>query len=362
MNGAPAPDKWAFGETYVHTSTLEKYLAVKFDAAGGWAQHFDERVKPARATFNTLRTAGLVGGHNNIKVSAEIVALHVWPNLDSGRVATTVYSEAKDSVAIRLMLDTFQHEIACAILNIARSASSDAVLAELGWLSDILRSDIRILCLYSSMLANELGLRDPTLLPPFMTHVHRLIRVFRLDTGQLGTPHWKELVKQAAYQWAASDLKVRIDTMQGVAMSFPARINMKPMPYLCIPPFTGRQIVTQVRLNCLPIGKQSSDRRDAHRCPCCLLQLSESREHLMFQCSTLQLHRQKYSHGLPTLADITLTPLQKLHAFLQLTSDPLGHNTAHILTQWGAYLHDLWRHRNTGRHFAATMAEGTLPY
>ena len=51
------------------------------------------------------------------------------------------------------MLDMFQPEIACALLNIARLASSNAGLAELGWLSDILRSDIRILCLYSSMLA-----------------------------------------------------------------------------------------------------------------------------------------------------------------------------------------------------------------
>ena len=61
LNGAYAPEKWKFGDTFVYTSTTEKYLAVKFNADGGWIQHFDSKIQAARGIFNTLRAAGLVG-------------------------------------------------------------------------------------------------------------------------------------------------------------------------------------------------------------------------------------------------------------------------------------------------------------
>lgn len=373
LNGATAPEKWRYQNTYVHTSTLEKYLAVKFTTDGAWKPHFDSRMKAANDAFHGLKSAGLVGGHNTIKLSAEVVTLHIWPILDSGRVATTIFMENSEAKSLRYALDSLQHKLACLILNVARTTSSDAVLAELGWISDILRNDARLLCTYSAMIGapagslpqrvmarlRVIGRANVHLLPPFMQHAHELIQVYRLDESELGTQRWKTAVKRATRVFAAADLKSRLDLSPALAPSFPAVLDMNPMPYLCVTAFQGRQLLTQTRLNCLPIGKRSKRSTDTITCPTCLLH-AETRTHWMFECHPLEQYRLRHAQALPFLTDMKLSSDHKLSEFLRISTLPTSEHNIRQIRALGALLTDLWRGR-TKEHFALSSADGMLP-
>ena len=64
---------WFMGDMVVHTATSDKYLAFRFADTGLPVLHFDERLKNARTRFRTLKSAGLIGGHNPAIASSRLV-------------------------------------------------------------------------------------------------------------------------------------------------------------------------------------------------------------------------------------------------------------------------------------------------
>ena len=106
--------------------------------------HFDERIANARKRFKSLKSAGLIGGHNPASASIRLVEAEIWPLLDSGREAADLFLRDAVRNDIRRRLSVLQLEFSKDILGTSVQAVSAGVLGELGEIPEGIRNDGRM--------------------------------------------------------------------------------------------------------------------------------------------------------------------------------------------------------------------------
>jgi hypothetical protein len=121
----------------------------------------------------------------------------VWPSLDLG-ITSVPYAEAS-YLAARTLRDKFQINLAKKILNVPRFTSSDGVLGELGWSTNIERNDLQLLLFLSRALhapsnnvnnrlmfalASAAGLA-PNDAPPFIRRCQSLLHALNISMTQI---------------------------------------------------------------------------------------------------------------------------------------------------------------------------------
>ena len=145
------PPTWPMGDLVVHTTSSDKYLAYRFAETGLPRLHFDERIANARKRFKSLKSAGLIGGHNPASASIRLVEAEIWPLLDSGREAADLFLRDAVRNDIRRRLSVLQLEFSKDILGTSVQAVSAGVLGELGEIPEGIRNDGRMLGVLGTM-------------------------------------------------------------------------------------------------------------------------------------------------------------------------------------------------------------------
>ena len=212
-----------------------------------------------------FKAAGLLGGHHPVSSSIALLNAELLPTLDSGRAAVGLYLKRVPGVAIRQKLDTILLFMLRHILGVSSRASSEGVIGECGVLTDISRDDLKHLLLFHAFCAApqhslpsqllSAMLTDLKACPaPFFSRAAQLLKKYSLVGSKPADPAWKRLLKSRVKQSNQADWRERLSNVPELRHSFPRGSPLRLQPYLIIPVFAGRQLLTKMRLNDLPLN------------------------------------------------------------------------------------------------------------
>jgi hypothetical protein len=141
--------RWKFGNRFIQTVHKFKYLNNIYTGNMRSDAHFEARLDKGETAHRMVKGAQLLGGETPIPFSSIIVQALVWTILDSGRVVATVSRHLKKT---RDAYKRFQIKIARDILDISKTTSHWAILAELGWIPDIHRAHKKLLIFLAKII------------------------------------------------------------------------------------------------------------------------------------------------------------------------------------------------------------------
>ena len=123
-------------------------------------------------------------------------------------------------------------------------------------------------------------------------------------------------------------------------------------PYLAVPPFPGRQLLTKLRLNDMPWRGLPVNSQGLCVCPVCSDPLSDHRAHFLLGCKPLSEVRLAFQDRLPVLYQRRFSKAARVARLL--LSDRLASDQAHILAV-GAFVSALWARRQELFHRPSSL-------
>jgi hypothetical protein len=306
-----------------------------------WAPHFDLKLKSATKAFYALRGAGLLGP---VWLTARVVEATLWPIIDSGRAATFALATVT-ATAMRKLL-TFFMKVAKTVLGVSKRACSDAVLAELGWLTDALRADLAFLqhlrrtaalppvTLSKRLLEGALQ-AQPGARPTFLVRAEKIANAVGLDLDEALAHGAKQRLKRHFTIYAHKRWRARAE-QQPAMLPYLSLKAWGMQPYLTIPPFRGRVLLTKVRINDLRL-----EETECHLCGPSVSLVKETRAHFLFACPLREYDeiRMQYSPLLPCIMDTAGDKLLRLVFPRDLSKKAVT---------VGNFLTDMWNARCVG--------------
>jgi hypothetical protein len=368
------PQAWPFGEGSVRTSTLEKYLTNKITSDGTSTYHVETRLKKAKAASGVLFSLGLLGGAHKASASSTLVKSFVWPIIDSGRTLADLHLPKHSK--LRLRLDTYQLSVGRAILGVTPSCPSDGVIGELGWMPDNLRGDLRnLLCLrrlcilphftlqknfFFSIMMNMISSPNAKTIPPYFKHCIYLCNIMGINISLLESTEWKPHVKSIC--WRATEVMwhQRLEHQPKLRLVYPSASSLRMQPYLELPPFPGRNLLTRMRLADYPLATHSFKGTLSRLCPCCEEHAQETRAHFLLQCPAYQQIRQAHKRAIPALKSRAIGDCVRQLQDLLLVIDPDANPSQVRAT--GAYILDIANERSRITGIFVRWSVTSLPY
>jgi hypothetical protein len=349
------PTQWKLGEHTIYTEDKEKFLSTTFSSPLSSISHYKARVQKARNALWSLRSSRLIGGELSGSITSLIINSMITPITDSGRaVASHFPGESKHSMEIA----DFQIYTARTALGVTAHSSRAGVLPELGWIPDHLRATKLILLFYSRALRGPTILKDILLadfnvavkLDPMPKHIQKLLQLLNssnLTLLKLTAPSAKHIIKKAINKQALLEWRTTLASKTHLHMSFKHTNTYKIQYYLTIPSFKGRQLITKIRLNDLPLAAAPwLNANDS--CPVCGCNTPESKKHYLLSCIAFLPIRLKYDQ----LLNHIFTNISENHhtpdpvSRLLLATYPESSNT-HFIHSVGLYMSELWHRRTT---------------
>ena len=162
------------------------------------------------------------------------------------------------------------------------------------------------------------------------------MRALQLPPATLHTTRWKSLVKDKICQAASQEWSAAVANAPRLHMAYTPPYTLQQQHYLSLKPFKGRQILTKLRCDDLPLAAASFNGYSPQLCPLCNT-THENRSHFLLECTALQQIRLKWKHNLSALNQTCNNPCQRLLCSVPLEDKEIIHT--------GAYLHELWHER-----------------
>ena len=361
----PIQHSWKLGQHDIPIVDLETYLSVRFTSSCSWKKHFDNKLASARSLFFKLKNAGVLGGHNPIPLSLQVVQAKIWAKIDTGRVATMALRPSAEYRQILLKLDTFFLSVLRAVLSVSRTASSDGVIGELGTIPDNWRGLLRALTTFSRMLATPAssfvsqfiqGAINAAPDCPFIRLILRTCTCLGLALTQRSTSRrWREKAKAKVRAQAAREWADRVVLQPNLLLAYGPQPVFMLRPYLKGAAFRGRQLLTKLRINDLNLKATSYTSDASVICPLCGT-APETRTHFVLHCPSLANTRRAYAALIAPLRDRSASDALNMRIICQSTP---GDAPAHVV---GNFLADLWFTRTSPHSPLAPGGPLYLPY
>ena len=199
----------------------------------------------------------------------------------------------------------------------------------------------------------------PASAPPFIHHALSLLTAYNLPLSVVMQPDGKARIKDAVHAAAQRRWQAHLHSLPSLQPAFSEDTPLCMASYLCMPPFRGRQLLTQLRLHVLRLH---STFLHLSGCPTCQLPVVEDYFHFLFVCPRLQAVRDSFSVVLPLLRDdCLLQGTARLAAFIAVSrrvGPPELAEQCH-LRHLGAFLAQLYRVR--ARHISSPPPPSLLP-
>jgi hypothetical protein len=257
------------GNRIVHTSQSQQYLAIRLEASQSSSGHLNTRIQKATKAFHAIKASGLLGGQHPVSTSLTVVRSKIWTTLDSGTCVLATPTLTRDHKTEFSRIDTLQLQVLRHVLGLSGTASSEGTLGELGEAPCTIREEKNVLSLYSSLVtAPHLSLlarlltnimqaatNDHKLLPPFLQQVANILMRNSIAPLTSRDRHsWCLNAKTQLHSKASDMWRARVTQLPHLLYAFPPQRRLSISPYLCIPVFPGRQLVTRIRLDDLPLN------------------------------------------------------------------------------------------------------------
>jgi hypothetical protein len=141
--------------------------------------------------------------------------------------------------------------------------------------------------------------------------------------------------------------KSRVSNLPFLRYSFPPTATLRLQPYLTIPAFTGRQLLTKARLDDLPLNHAHHHKKGNGLCEKCARIARETREHFLLYCPFYNAIRFRFQNRLPKVIAPSLPAATRLTTLFNTPSEkdkPSASDIAHIHAA-GAFITEMWQHR-----------------
>jgi hypothetical protein len=350
-NAPPPPPTWPLSRGTIRSSNSEKYLTNIFQTTLQWQDHVDNKLHKAEEALEALIRKKLLGPPNGAKQASAVVHAKLWPTLDVGRATINLF--LPQHAALQADYESFQSRVANLVLGTTSSCPPLHTLGELGWLSDRHRGSITLLGFFKGLVqAPEHSLtkkviravledsRDnPDNTPPIINHVTHTATEHNINLGEIQNKSWKKQVRRMIHKVAQQQWKLEVSTHQHLSLIYTHNPTLRMQPYLQMPPFRGRLLLTKFRLNDLPLNPT--------HCPACMLNTTETIIHILLHCTKYNEVRSKHK-------------LDHMTTISQLLLSHRKAQTKQACIDTGHFLADLWNHRCVHTR-KPTTAYGILP-
>ena len=125
---------WMLGDVKVPAVKSTRILGVTFSADYTWTDHVTSKITAAQHKFRALARNGLVSGVLSLNAATLFASAIIWPSLQFGRVATSIFLSTHEAEQSRL--DTAHIDFGRQVLGVSGRAAAEGVLGELGWWPD----------------------------------------------------------------------------------------------------------------------------------------------------------------------------------------------------------------------------------
>ena len=348
INVKKPPTEWQFGRHFVPTIQSEKWLSVHFTSNRRWNAHYTEKLRIAKFMLLNLRRAGLLGGHNALSISLDVVQRTVWSSLDYGRAATN--SELRFHKATRSDLARFQNNTLREVLSVSGSASIDGLFGETGDTPDLWRERHKALamCHLLSMapedsIPAQLARLSSEYKVGLMQRGREITTMINLPWSVLSSKNASTKIKRALDAQVRKEWQARVMQNGRLRATYHSQRDSPRLRGYLRHTFKGRQILLKLRIDDLPLGAAGSGIFGPPiRCELCGRD-AETRQHFVLTCAALQSTRARFLDFFDRYPPRTRN--EDILRDILLTSHPNAADNLQQAMIRGEYLFDMYRDR-----------------
>ena len=254
--------------------------------------------------------------------------------------------------------------MARSIMNLSQSSSPDSTLGELGWVGSRESTDLGYSDLLDVQMLRRLINSPSDSIPHRVVHqllmspegkltnytIKLMSLLSRLDCNLAQLYHTqgrdaKSFVNKRFYKVAERQWQRRIADNKSHSETYPPRSKLQAQPYLDLPTFRGRTLLTKIRVNDLTLNAAGYNTQDPTNCTLCG-EGYETRLHFVVSCPALQHIRCNHMTALPSLRGNTyIHDNSELTIYRKVILYYPPRNVAVHAPRVGHLLADLWYER-----------------
>ena len=358
FNVPDPPSEWRVGNFIAPLKQQEKFLSVIYTTDKKWHTHYQTKIKSTSIKFNMLCAAGLLGGANPPSTAAEIVNAMLWPKLYSGCAAANI--SGPEYKKLRKEILNLKVKVARKILGASKFSPINATMGELGWVdgreeskagNELVSADLTELLILRRFLRapthTVIGKVSTQLQTEQAEQSKCMLRAKAL-LGKIGctmpralAPKGNETIKKLFASAARRQWRERVANSEALMETYGTNPSLRCAPYLSLPAFRGRTLLTRIRLNDLPLEGAGFNTSAKGRCPLCMDPPVETRLHFTLECpegAQKTLASDKHQKLRAWIDDMKCANASKFMKMMNVS------NKTRVL-RVGNYLADLWELR-----------------
>ena len=179
----------------------------------------------------------------------------------------------------------------------------------------------------------------------FLSSASKMLEELKIPIEALSEPGAKLLIKSSFRRFAHKKWMARVNLQPTLFALYGNSEIMEMQPYLKIPNFRGRRILTKLRLDDLLLNAASFLRKNPKNCDKCNLHY-ETRKHFVLGCKWkgYMVIREHHKQTVPALN--ALDPNDAFKQIILIHYSPYSLDTS--APAIGNFLADMWRERERG--------------